>query len=215
MIKENDCVKINYNAYVKESKSLFDTTSEAVAKEMGIYQQGNEYEPIRVIVGRGFVVKGLDKSLENREAGGKYEIIVPASEGFGDWTNKLTENIKMKSFRDKGINPETGMLINVDNKIGRVMFVSRGRFAKLDYNHPLAGKDLIYDVEILEILEKPEDKVNTIVYSLLGKQAKISFEEKNIGIKTAAEIPENLKKAVEELVKETLKKGYTLSFIVK
>ena len=74
---------------------------------------------------------------------------------------------------------------------------------------------IVDDSKTVEILEKPEDKVNTIVYSLLGKQAKISFEEKNIGIKTAAEIPENLKKAVEELVKETLKKGYTLSFIVK
>jgi FKBP-type peptidyl-prolyl cis-trans isomerase 2 len=212
MIKENTCISIEYNAYTKEDKRLFDTTSEEKAKKAGVYQKEQVYEPVNVIVGKGFVIKGLDESFKQHKVGDKYKITIQPELGFGKWDSRLTENIKLSSFKKQDINPVKGMVINIGGRLGRVSLVIPGRFVKVDYNHPLSGKELIYEVKILKELKKTIDKVKTITDFMLGKDAVVSLKEKKIRVKTKQELPENVKEVVKKIIKETLKKGYNLTF---
>lgn len=211
MIKKNDCVRIEYNAYVKEDNKLFDTTDKKEAEDNNIFQKNAKYEPVSVIVGKGFVVKGVDESLVGKKVGDSYKLEVLSEKGFGKWSSKLTENIKINSFKKQNVNPQKGMIINIGGRLGRVALVIPGRFVKVDYNHPLAGKDLIYKIKIVDKTSKVEDKVETITGFLIG-DAGVKVEGKKIIIKPEKEVPGNVKSLVKKMIEETLKKGYNLTF---
>jgi len=215
MIKENSCIKLEYNAYLKENKQLFDTTSEKLAKENGLFQQEQKYEPIKIIVGKGFVIPGLDEAIVGKKIGEEFKLEIPVEKGFGKWESSLTENIKMSSFIAQKINPVKGMIINVEGRMGRIMFVSPGRFAKVDLNHPFAGKDLFYEAKVVEEVEEPEEIITAITDFLLGKEGvDVNVEGGKAVIKTKIELPDSLKEYITKLATEILKKEYTFSFIL-
>jgi len=62
-LKDGDFVEIQYVGKIKETGKIFDVTDETKAKQANVYNEGNKYEPIQVIVGAGHVIKGLDESL--------------------------------------------------------------------------------------------------------------------------------------------------------
>lgn len=215
MIKENDCILINYNAWNKENKQLFDTTNIEVAKKNGIFNEKANYGPIKIIVNKGFVIKGLDSSLIDKKVKDKYTIEIPFKDGFGKWNSNLTENIKISSFKDQNIMPQKGMIIEAEGRTGRVMFVSKGRFVKVDFNHPFANKDLIYDVEIVEILKGDEEKVSALLDYFIGKpNYELKMDEKNITIKTKMVLPKELIDFIKANVKDIIKKNFKFDFKV-
>jgi FKBP-type peptidyl-prolyl cis-trans isomerase 2 len=211
MIKNNDCVEIEYNAYDAETKALFDTTSNAAAKKHGLEQEGKKYSPINIIVGKGFVIKGLDESLVGKKEGDEYNIAIPAEKGFGIWSSKLTENIRINTFIEKEINPVKGMFVNIDGKMARVSFVG-DRLVKVDYNHPLANKSLIYEVKVKKIIEDEKERAECIVSNVFGDNFKASLNGDELKIKGKAEIPKQLRELMEKELKEMLKKDYKLVF---
>lgn len=212
MIKEKDCVSIDYNAYTKEDNRLFDTTNKSKAEEKGIFQKESKYEPVRLIVGKGLTVKGVDESLIGRKVGDSYKITVPAEKGFGKWNSKLTENIKFSSFRKQEINPVKDMIVNIGGRLCRVMLVIPGRFVKVDYNHPLAGKELLYEIKITGRTDKLVDKVETIAGFLIG-ESDVKVDGKNIRVKSREELPENAKKLVKNMIEDIVGKGYKVRLI--
>ena len=68
----------------------------------------------------------------------------------------------MKEFKKQGMTPYPGMRISAEGGEGRILTVNGGR-VKVDFNHPLAGKDLIYDVEVTEIIEDNEEKIKSMI----------------------------------------------------
>ncbi|MBN1923323.1 MAG: peptidylprolyl isomerase [Nanoarchaeota archaeon] len=214
MIEKNDCVKLDYNAYVKENNQLFDTTKEEKAKSAGIYREGVKYEPETVIVGKKFIIPGVDDSLIGRKTGDSYKLTVVPEKAFGLRDPKFMQNIRISEFKQEKIDPVKGMIVNIDNQMGTVIFVSPGRFAKVDFNHPLSGKELVYEIKILEKVTSPEEIVKSATDKLLGKEGvNVEAGKENATIKTKQEVPKNLQEMVKNAVKESLKKGYTLTFI--
>jgi hypothetical protein len=74
---------------------------------------------------------------------------------------QLIKIVPETEFRKHGTKPYPGMFITADNLRGRVLSVSSGR-VKVDFNHPLAGKTLVYNVEVKEKVENIEDKIKAI-----------------------------------------------------
>jgi len=211
MIKNNDCVEIEYDAFDADTKALFDTTSNATAKKHGLETDGKTYSAVKIIVGKNFVVKGLDESLVGKKAGEEYKITVSPEKGFGLWTAKLTENLRINTFIEKEINPVKGMFVNIDNRMAKISFVG-DRLVKVDYNHPLANKNLLYEVKVKKIIEDEEEKVKCVISNVFGDSFKASLKGDELKIKGKTEIPKQFKEMVQKEIKEMLKKDYKLVF---
>ncbi len=166
-IQNGDVIRLHYTGKVKETGEIFDTTYEDVAKEAGIYSEKGIYGPVPIAVGAGHVLKGLDEQLEGLEVGKKYEIIVPPEKGFGKRDPKLIKTFTLGQFRRSGIAPFPGMPVEIETEggrklKGRVLTVSGGR-VRVDFNHPYAGKHLVYEVEVIEKIDDPIEKVKALM----------------------------------------------------
>lgn len=183
MIKKGDFVKISYTARLEDG-TVIDSTDEEVAKEHGVYEEGARYGDIVVVVGDGHVLKGLDEDLEGKEVGYKGRVEVPPEKAFGEYDPEKKEIISIAKFKEK---PSVGQRIRVGERTGVVEKVI-GRRAIVDFNHPLAGKKIIFDYEIKEIVEKPEDKIRHLFLIYTGKEMSPTIEDG----KVVVEIPKDV-----------------------
>jgi FKBP-type peptidyl-prolyl cis-trans isomerase 2 len=104
----------------------------------------------------------------------------------------------LSEFKKHNTNPYPGMILEADNMRGRVLSVSGGRIS-VDFNHPLAGKALVYDLEIKEKLENLEDKVKALIeiYTRMdGSKVKTLANEKEIEIEVPPMINSVYKKKI-------------------
>jgi len=166
-VKKGDVIRLHYTGKIKETGEIFDTTREDVAKKAGIYSEKGIYGPVPIAVGAGHVLKGLDKRLEGLEVGRQYKIEIPPEEGFGRRDPKLIKTFTLGQFRRQGITPFPGMPVEIESESGRklkgrVLTVSGGR-VRVDFNHPYAGKHLLYEVEIVEKVEDPIEKIKAMI----------------------------------------------------
>ena len=189
-VAKGDVVRLHYIGKVKETGEIFDTTYEEVAKEAGIYSEKGIYGPVPIAIGAGHVLKGLDEQLEGLEAGKKYTIEIPPEKAFGKRDAKLIKTFTLGQFRRQGILPFPGLEVEIETESGkklkgRVLSVSSGR-VRVDFNHPLAGKTIVYEVEIVEKIEDPIEKVKALIELRLPmvdlSKVKIEVGEKDVKI---------------------------------
>ena len=160
-IKKNDFVEVEYTGMIKDSKEVFDTTSEKVAKDAGIYDKKMTYGPIVVCVGEGQLLKGLDDMLEGKSIG-SYEFDLLPENAFGKRDAKLLKIIPPKVFLKEGLKPVPGLIVSVDDARGVVKTISGGRVI-VDFNHPLAGKEVIYSVKVIRFVTDPVEKISSFL----------------------------------------------------
>ncbi|MEM1585966.1 MAG: FKBP-type peptidyl-prolyl cis-trans isomerase [Candidatus Bathyarchaeia archaeon] len=161
--EKGDFLLIDYVAKVAETGEVFDTTIEEVSKKEGIHQEGAIYEPKLIVLGEGWILKALEEAIQNLEVGQTATIEVPPEKGFG---NRDPEKIKMyplRRFLAQKISPMVGMRIEVNGKIATVRAISGGR-VQLDFNPPLAGKTLFYEVSIRKKIETIEEKIKALIH---------------------------------------------------
>jgi peptidylprolyl isomerase len=162
-IEKGNFILISYVGKVKETNDVFDTTIEDVAKKERLYKEGEIYEPKLVIVGEGWVLKALDESILNFEIGKKDSVEIPPDKAFG---NRYPEKVRMTPLRRliaKGITPQLGARIEIDGKLATVRTMGAGR-VQLDFNPPLAGKTLIYEVTIEKKLDNKTEKIAALIH---------------------------------------------------
>jgi len=186
MIKKGDFVKISYTARLEDG-TVIDSTDEEVAKEHGVYEEGARYGDIVVVVGDGHVLKGLDEDLEGKEVGFKGKVEVPPEKAFGEYDPEKKEVISITKFKEK---PSVGQKIRVGERTGVVEKVI-GRRAVVDFNHPLAGKKIIFDYEIKEIVEKPEDKIRYLFLIYTGKEISPVIEDGKVVVEVPKDVSLN------------------------
>lgn len=160
-VSKGDIVHVEYDAYVVESGSLFDTTSAEKAKEAGIFNENLTYKALPLLVGGGRVFPGLDEALAESEVGVKKTVIIPPEKGAGARDPKLVENIPLREFFRQEIRPEVGMEVNIKNRVGTVMAVTN-RMVRVDFNRRFAGATLRYEFTVLDKVEGDEAKVMAI-----------------------------------------------------
>src|SRR3989344_1222392 len=143
IIKKNDFVEIEYTGRLKESNAVFDTTQEKVAKENDLYDKNADYSPLIICVGENHILRGLEEQMIGKETGKEYAFEVSSDNAFGRKDPKLIQLVPTNKFRQQNIQPFPGLQLNIDGVFGVVKTVSGGR-CLVDFNHPLAGKDLVY-----------------------------------------------------------------------
>ncbi len=189
-VKEGDFLLIDYICKVKENNEVIDTTYEEVAKENDLTkdEHGHErsiFEPQFVIIGEGRAPKGLEDGLKKSEIGKKIEIEVPPEKGYGNRDPSKMRLIPLRRFRKEGINPVPGIQVTIDNKPALIRSVGAGR-VQADFNHPLAGKTLTYEVVPKKILKTKEEKIIELIHkhmpSIKRESFKIEIKEGNLSI---------------------------------
>lgn len=202
MMKEGDFVRIDYVGTIKESGLVFDVTNEKEAKERELFNPQTKYGPIPVIIGAGLVVKGLEEELKKMKVGEKKKIELKPERAFGERNPKLTKIFPESDFTKQNMVPYAGMPVTIGGMMGRVLTNSGGR-VKVDFNHPLAGKELVYDLEIKGKITKKDEKVKAVSEFYLAEAVKdVSIKEKNVEIlvDNAKEINKNSKKLVSDTI---------------
>ncbi|WP_321422569.1 FKBP-type peptidyl-prolyl cis-trans isomerase [uncultured Methanobacterium sp.] len=161
-VKNGDFIKLEYTGKITETGDIFDTTVEEFAEENGIHSDKKTYGPISIIVGGGHVLKGMETELEGMEAGEEKTIQLTPEEAFGERDPGMIQLVPMSEFKKQGIKPQVGMAITSEGNTGIIRSVSGGR-VRLDFNHELAGKNLEYQVKVVEIIEDDTEKIRSLI----------------------------------------------------
>lgn len=162
-IQKGDFILINYTSKIKETGETFDTTNEETAKQQKLHKEGETYEPKLVVIGEGWVLKTLDEALPNLKINKKDTVEIPPEKAFGNRDPEKIKLVPLRRLAARGITPRLGTQIEYDKKIATIRTMGSGR-VQLDFNPPLAGKTLVYEVTIEKKLETPTEKIVALIH---------------------------------------------------
>ena len=195
-IKEKEFIELSYTGKTADDDTIFDTTEKKVADEHHLH--AHDVAPIVICVGKGHLIKGLDKDLVGKEVGKAYKLTVQPEEAYGKKDAKLIQLISTAKFKKQEISPMPGLTVNIDGQQGIVKTVSGGR-TLVDFNHPLAGRELAYDYTINKIITETKEKVNAVTKLMLGVEPKkIDIKEGKATITLEHEMPKEVVKEIEK-----------------
>ena len=184
-LQKADFIVINYSARVKETNEVFDTTHEDVAKKEHLYKEGEIYEPKLVVVGEGWVLKALDESLATMEINKPATVEIPPDKGFGQRDPEKVRRVPLRQLVAKDIHPVVGGRIEYQGKMASVRAIGAGRVL-LDFNPPLAGKTLIYDVTVSKKLESNDEKIGALIHRRIPaveeNKFKLAIQDKTLTV---------------------------------
>jgi peptidylprolyl isomerase len=137
--KSGDTVKVHYSGRLTDG-TTFDSS------------EGRD--PLEFKVGNGDVIKGFDEGVTGMSVGDKKTVHIPANEAYGQKDDNRIVEFPRENF-PADLEPEVGMQLNMTNGSGQVIPVViigvGNESVTLDANHPLAGEDLIFDIELVDI----------------------------------------------------------------
>lgn len=138
-VKSGDTVKVHYHGRLTSGET-FDSS--------------NGRDPLEFEVGSGMVIKGFDDGVTGMAIGEKKTITIPADEAYGPRQEEMMVEFPINQF-PPDLKPELGMPLTMTTAQGHpvqvVIVEIRPETVVLDANHPLAGKDLVFDLELVEI----------------------------------------------------------------
>jgi len=139
-IKKGDTVRIHYTGTLTDG-SVFDTS------------QGRD--PLEFQVGVGHVIAGLDAALMGMSEGDKKVVDIPCDQAYGPVRDGGRQSFE-RSMIPAEVPLEAGGQLQMQTQDGRVMLMQVISFddatVEVDANHPLAGKDLTFDFEVVSVL---------------------------------------------------------------
>jgi len=112
-----------------------------------------EQEPQPGVIGEGEFVSGLEKELMGMEEGQEKKFKIPPEAGYGHENPELIQTLEVKLFEEAKIKPERGHIMQTPHGNCYVMEVTEEN-VKINYNHPLSGKELYYNIKIESIEKK-------------------------------------------------------------
>ena len=138
-VKENDTVKVHYTGKLSNGQ-IFDSSLER--------------EPLEITLGQGMLIPGFEKGIVGMGLNEKKTINIPVTEAYGDVQQELLYDVKKEQL-PQDMAPEVGMGLASKGEDGkevqfRVAEVHENHIV-VDANHPLAGQDLTFDLELIEI----------------------------------------------------------------
>jgi FKBP-type peptidyl-prolyl cis-trans isomerase 2 len=137
--QNGDKVKVHYHGTLK-SGEIFDSS--------------NGREPLEFTVGSGQVIKGFDEGVKGMKVGDKKKVEIGVEDAYGEKSQDMIIEFPKEQF-PSDMSPEVGQQLMMSNGSGQSFPVSiievREESVILDANHPLAGQDLIFDIELVEI----------------------------------------------------------------
>ena len=170
-------ILVDYVAKVKDTGKVFETTIEEEAKKHSLHDPNIKYQPKLISVGESWILKAVDEALEKTSVGDKKTIEVTPAKGFGERDPGKVRKIPLRKLGEDAEKVSIGDTIEVDNKKGLVRFIGAGR-VQIDYNHPFAGKTILYDINVSKELKSDDEKTTVVLKRWIPvKDEKILFKK--------------------------------------
>ncbi|EKB48290.1 FKBP-type peptidyl-prolyl cis-trans isomerase [Cecembia lonarensis] len=136
---KGNSVKVHYTGKLEDG-TVFDSSANR--------------EPLQFTLGDGNMIKGFDSAVHGMSVGDEKSVTIPCGEAYGEKRDDMMLDIPLNQV-PAHIKPEIGMELSLQNQAGqpvpvKVTHIDEGKIT-LDANHPLAGKDLIFDITLVEI----------------------------------------------------------------
>ncbi|MEM2139150.1 MAG: peptidylprolyl isomerase [Candidatus Woesearchaeota archaeon] len=190
----HDFVEIEYTGRL-EDNTIFDTTDENLAKSSGLTRQ-DKFGPVVICLGEHHILDSLDKEIQ-KQGIKEFKITLEPENAFGKKNSQLLKLLPMKIFLKEKINPFPGLEINLDNMYGIVRSVSGGRVI-VDFNHPLAGKKVIYEVKVNRKIEDLIEKAKAVLKNEFNFVPDLEITDSVLTIKE--NIPDDVLKMIKERI---------------
>ncbi len=144
--KENSVVSLGYTLTEAGKSDIIDSNANGA--------------PLEFITGKGHIIPGLEKALSGMKEGDKSDVLVKAVDAYGELNPEAAQTLPRDQFA--GIDLKEGMTLYGQGEHGQSVQVTVKSFDEnevtIDFNHPLAGKDLLFSVEILGVREATADE---------------------------------------------------------
>ncbi len=176
-LQNDDFIRLGYTARTVEEDRLVDTTSQEVAEEEGIDEDGREFGPRIIVIGQGHIFDSIEDDIRGQEVGDSGTVTVPASEAFGEFDEDQVRTISKDKIPEDDRYP--GAQVTIDGEEGFVETIIGGR-ARVDFNHPLAGDDIEYEYEIVDTVEDRMEKAEGLLDMFLGLDLEMWFETETV-----------------------------------
>ncbi|HHL73984.1 MAG TPA: peptidylprolyl isomerase [Bacteroidetes bacterium] len=138
--KNGDTVKVHYTGTLKDG-SVFDSS--------------REREPLEFTLGSGQLIPGFEEAVVGMNIGDSKTVTIAADDAYGQYRDDMRMEVPMEQFPDN-ITPEVGQQLQLSNPDGSTFLVVISEISDsgvtLDANHPLAGKDLTFEIELVEVV---------------------------------------------------------------
>ena len=138
-VKENDTVKVHYTGKLTDGR-VFDSSLER--------------EPLEITIGEGMLIPGFENAIIDMKVNEKKTVEITKGDAYGDINEELFHQVANEQL-PPDVKPELGMGLTSKSEDGRehqfrVVDIKDDHIV-VDGNHPLAGQDLIFDLEVIEI----------------------------------------------------------------
>ncbi|MBD3587301.1 peptidylprolyl isomerase [Salinimonas sp. HHU 13199] len=117
-------------------------------------------QPLTVMLGKRFLIEGLEDALQNKEQGEKFEVDIAPEQAYGQRMDELVQQVPKDMF--DGMDVEVGMSFRATTEQGEqsVMIIDvADDHVVVDGNHPLAGVPLKFEVEVIEVREPTQEEI--------------------------------------------------------
>lgn len=174
ILKKKDFIEIDFIGKTEEGK-VFDSNIREELEKLGskIPPKSFTYS-----LGENMFLDGIDEYLEGKSPG-KYEITLEPEKAFGKRNPQLIKTIPLSAFKGQPNQPQTGMMFNFDGNIAKIVSVSGGR-VMADFNHPLAGKKVIYEIDVKRKISDLNEKVKALMNFFFRKEFNFEIKEEKI-----------------------------------
>ncbi len=124
-------------------------------------ESSRDREPLAILVGHGNIIPGLEAAMMDKAAGDRFEVTVSPEEAYGERREGLVQRIPKKHLRNARVAPGQQVVLETSMGPRAVTVVKVGAtVVDVDLNHPMAGKSLNFDVEIVEVREAQQEEID-------------------------------------------------------
>jgi len=176
-LQKKDFIEIEFTARVKDG-DIFDSN---IKKDIENTELKTKAKPFIFCLGEGMFLEGVEDFLIGKEIG-EYEIELSSEKAFGSRNANLVQMMPIKIFAEQNVNPIPGIMFNFDGRIGKILTVTGGR-VMVDFNNPIAGKDVVYKLKILRKVEDITEKTKALIDFLFNRDLKFEIKDKKLIIK--------------------------------
>ena len=202
--EKNDFIEVDFIGKDKEGQ-IFDTTLKDEAKKIGLEI---EAKPIVICLGQSMILPAIDEFLIGKEIG-NYTLELKPEKAFGERKKEMIKIMPISAFKNANTPIQRGVVFSFDGILGKVSAVSGGRVI-VDFNNPVAGKEIVYELKVKREIENIEDKIKALMNFFFRREFKFKIEEKKLTI----EAEKNLMKII-EMFKEKFGEILSLELEVK
>ena len=151
IVEKGDNVSVNYIGKL-DNGTVFDTSLIDIAKEAGLYDANSTrtYEPMSFVVGTGQMISGFDNGVLNMTVGEEKTLKLSPDEAYGEYNQEYLVPVPRSDLENASIVPEIGKQVGTLMGVATIVDIT-GSNVTLDFNSPLAGKNLTFDVTVVSI----------------------------------------------------------------